>query len=198
MPTETTTRAKPARQKRGGNATRERILAQAERLFADHGFNGVTMPAIAEASGITAGAIYRHFKSKAELFFQVVVRAVAAAPVSPAASLPEIVATYTTRRLRRVRRMAVEVHYAAAKDPGVGRLLRGSVGREIGEIRDNLAAAQRAGLLAADTDAEFAASAVMVFIMGLMHLETLNPKLIGDPRWAAFVGDRAAALIGAH
>jgi hypothetical protein len=91
--------------------------------------------------------------------------------------------------------VAVEVHYAATKDPGVGRLLRRSVDRQIDEIRENLAAAQRSGLLAASADAEFAASAVMVFIMGLMHLETLNPKLIGDPRWEAFVRDRAAALI---
>ena len=197
MPTETAARTKPARQARGGSTTRERILLQAERLFADRGFNGVTMPAIAEASGISAGAIYRHFKSKAELFFQVVVRAVEAAPISPEASLPEIVATYTTRRLRRVRQMAVEVHYAAGKDPGVGRLLRGSVDRQIGVIRDSVAAAQRSGELATQADAEFVASAAMVFIMGLMHLETINAKLIGDPRWAAFVSDRAAALIGA-
>jgi AcrR family transcriptional regulator len=196
MATETTAGAKPARQARGGDTTRERILVQAERLFADRGFNGVTMPAIAEASGITAGAIYRHFKSKAELFFNVVRRAVDAAPISPEASLPEIVATYTTRRLRRVRQMAVEVHYAAAKDPELGQLLRNTVDRQIGEIRDNVAAAQRAGGLGADADAEFVATAAMVFIMGLMHLETLNAKLIGDPRWEAFVRERAAALIG--
>src|SRR5579862_7551370 len=170
MPTETAARAKPARQKRGGDTTRERILVRAEQLFADRGFNGVTMPAIAEASGITAGGIYRHFKNKAELFFHVVRRAVEAAPISPEASLPEIVAAYSTRRMRGVRRVAVEVHYAAAKDPRVGRLLRRSVDRQIDEIRENLLAAQRSGLLAASADAEFSASAVMVFIMGLMHL----------------------------
>ncbi len=196
MPTKTTEKAKPARQARGGDTTRERILVQAERLFADRGFNGVTMPAIADASGISAGAIYRHFKSKAELFFHVVRRAVEASPISPEASMPEIIATYTTRRFRRVRQMAVEVHYAAAKDPSVARLLRSSVDRQIGQIRDNVSAAQRSGLLAANADAEFVASAVLVFILGLMHLETLNAKLIGDPRWEAFVTDRAAALIG--
>ena len=195
MPKEAAASAKPARQKRGGDTTRERILVQAEQLFADRGFNGVTMPAIADASGISAGAIYRHFKSKAELFFQVVRRAVEATPIAPEASLPEIVASYTTRRLQRVRRVAVEVHYAAAKDAEVGRLLRRSVDRQIDEIRENLAAAQGPGSPAGGVDAEFAASAVMVFIMGLMHLETLDAKLVGDPRWEAFVRDRAAALI---
>src|ERR1700678_818788 len=141
MPAETPVKAKPARQARGGDTTRERILAQAEELFAKRGFNGVTMPAIAEASGITAGAIYPHFDSKAELFFQVVRRAVEAAPISPEASLPQVVAAYTTRRQRRVRQMSVEVHYAAARDPAVGRLLRGAVDRQIRGIADNLAAA---------------------------------------------------------
>jgi AcrR family transcriptional regulator len=177
--------------------TRERILAAAEGLFASHGFDGVTMPAIAEASGITAGAIYKHFTGKAELFFEVVRRAVEATPPSADnGSLSETVASYTTRRLKRVRQMAVEVHYAAARSPGVRRLLRGSLDRQIGQISDGVAQAQRAGVLAADADPEFVATAVMAFIMGLMHLETIAPQLIGDARWRDFVRDRAKAILG--
>jgi hypothetical protein len=37
----------------------------------------------------------------------------------------------------------------------------------------------------------------MVFIMGLMHMETLLPELVGDEAWATFVADRIAAMIGA-
>jgi len=33
-------------------------------------------------------------------------------------------------------------------------------------------------------------------VMGLMHLETLDPKLVGDRDWAAFVQAQVAALIG--
>jgi AcrR family transcriptional regulator len=175
--------------------TRERILAAAERLFATRGFDGVTMPAIAQASGITAGAIYKHFTSKAALFFEVVRRAVEGTPASTDGSLPVTAGTYTTRRLKRVRQMAVEVHYAAAKSPEVRRLLRHSLDRQIGEIRDGLAAAQRAGQIAAGPDPEFVATAVMAFILGLMHMETLSPHLIGDPRWQAFVAERAEALL---
>src|SRR2546428_5484321 len=50
--------------------TRERILSAAAQLFAEHGFASTSMPAIAALSGITAGAIYRHFKSKAELLLE--------------------------------------------------------------------------------------------------------------------------------
>ena len=66
-------------------STRGRILAAAESLFAERGFDGASMPAIAKASGITAGAIYKHFDSKADLFFEVVRRAVQSIP-PPAAT----------------------------------------------------------------------------------------------------------------
>ena len=62
--------------------TSERILSAAAQLFAEHGFTGASMPAIAAQSGITAGAIYRHFASKAELLLEVVKRALEALPFS--------------------------------------------------------------------------------------------------------------------
>ena len=39
--------------------------------------------------------------------------------------------------------------------------------------------------------------AVFVFLMGLMHGETLTPQLVGDSAWRDFVVERVAALIGA-
>ena len=75
-----------ARTRRGksvfGAPTRERILSAAAHLFAEHGYASTSMPTIAERSGITAGAIYRHFFNKAELLLEVVKRALAALPVT--------------------------------------------------------------------------------------------------------------------
>ena len=69
-------------------STRDRILRAAERLFAERGFSSVSMPAIAEASGITAGAIYKHFDSKSDLFFEVVQRTVQSTPCRSRMALP--------------------------------------------------------------------------------------------------------------
>jgi AcrR family transcriptional regulator len=186
-----------------GDATRARILAAAERLFAERGFSSVSMPVLAKASGITAGAIYKHFESKEQLFFEVVRRAVQSAPVSgleggqgAASSISEVVASYTTRRLRLVRQLAVEVHYASARDAKVRRLLRQAVDREIGEIGASIAAAQASGELATGADPHLLAAAVMTFIMGLMHMETLTPQLVGEPAWRDFVRGRVAAMVG--
>src|SRR5438876_8044473 len=62
-------------------STRERILLAATRFFAEQGFASTSMPTIAKASGVTAGAIYRHFDSKADLLFEVTRRAIASIPL---------------------------------------------------------------------------------------------------------------------
>jgi AcrR family transcriptional regulator len=190
----------PVVRRRAPAETRERILAAAERLFAEQGYDRVSMPAIAEASGVTAGAIYRHFPGKAALFFEIVRRAVQATPAAPAgeASLPKIVAAYSSRRMKRVRQMAIEMHAASARDATVRRLLRATLERQIGEMQGAIAAGQQAGALDTALDPELAASLLFVVIMGLTHLETLLPGKVGDPAFRSFVEDRVAAVIGAR
>jgi len=185
-----------------GSSTRERILHSALTLFARHGFGGVSMPAIAKASGITAGAIYKHFQSKDDLFFEVVSRTVRSAPLpeteagaSAAALLPSIVATYTTPGLKLLRQLALEIHSASGKHPKVRRMLRQSLERSIAQISSVVALAQANGDIERSLDAELLASTVMVFIMGLMHMETLLPHRVGDPEWNGFVRDRVRALM---
>ena len=52
-------------------ATRGRILAEAERLFAVNGYDGVSMREIAEASSVTKANIYYYFKDKESLYLEV-------------------------------------------------------------------------------------------------------------------------------
>lgn len=49
-------------------ARRQSILAAAARAFANAGFDGTSMDAIAEAAGVTKLILYRHFESKEELY----------------------------------------------------------------------------------------------------------------------------------
>jgi TetR/AcrR family transcriptional regulator, transcriptional repressor for nem operon len=52
--------------------TRQKILASAARLFNRKGFSEVTIGEIMEAAGLTHGGFYRHFKSKDELYAEVI------------------------------------------------------------------------------------------------------------------------------
>lgn len=48
-------------------ATRAELLAAAERVIAEHGYDAGSLAAIAEAAGVSKGALYHHFQSKDEL-----------------------------------------------------------------------------------------------------------------------------------
>lgn len=53
--------------------SRERILMEARALFAMNGYDKLTMRSIAKALGYSHGALYYHFRDKAELFYALVV-----------------------------------------------------------------------------------------------------------------------------
>jgi AcrR family transcriptional regulator len=48
--------------------TRERLLAAAHELVEEDGYAGASVAAIARRAGVSAGALYRHWPSKGELF----------------------------------------------------------------------------------------------------------------------------------
>lgn len=60
-----------AGQGRSRGETRERLLSAAVELLEEGGYAAASVAAIAERCGVAAGALYRHFPSKAELFVEV-------------------------------------------------------------------------------------------------------------------------------
>lgn len=52
--------------------TKERIVEEASRLFAKKGYEAVNVEAIAQAVGIKAPSLYKHYRNKQELFDAVV------------------------------------------------------------------------------------------------------------------------------
>jgi TetR/AcrR family transcriptional repressor of nem operon len=50
-----------------GQETRQRIIAEAAAIFNQRGYEGCSIQAIMDATGLEKGGIYRHFESKEEL-----------------------------------------------------------------------------------------------------------------------------------
>jgi TetR/AcrR family transcriptional regulator len=61
-------------------AKRERIVECAMRQFAEAGYQGARIEAMAAELGIAKGSIFQHFRSKAGLFFEAYTRAVSSLP----------------------------------------------------------------------------------------------------------------------
>lgn len=68
----------PARKRQDGRraeargTARERLLDAAESVFAESGYRGALVEDIASRAGLTKGALYWHFPSKLDLFFDLV------------------------------------------------------------------------------------------------------------------------------
>lgn len=59
-------------------ATRQCILEAAQRLFASHGYHGTSIRDIVRACGVSNAALYYHFESKQNLYFEVLGEYIAA------------------------------------------------------------------------------------------------------------------------
>ena len=82
--------------KQEAQITRERLLDAAERVFEARGVARTSLAEIAQAAGVTRGALYWHFKDKAALFGAMMTRATGPLEVallvrapSPQASAPQ-------------------------------------------------------------------------------------------------------------
>jgi AcrR family transcriptional regulator len=87
--------------------TRQRLLAEAQRLFRERGYTATSLEQIAEAAEVTKGAIYGHFASKEDLMLS----ALEAAPA------PDYSATLNDAS-RPLRERLAAFGRAAAQDPG--------------------------------------------------------------------------------
>jgi len=184
--------------------TRERLLAAAADVFAERGYDGTRVADIAAAAGVSNGALYAHFESKAELLVEAL-RAhgqrqlsemVAADPGRP---ITEMLLTIG-RRLRRRRDargyLIVEALVAARRDDDVAGPMR-ELSRERASWLTGLMKAAQAG---GEIDPALSAAALGHFCLLLaMGSALVTPDFhgIGDEEWADLL-KRVVAVLAPH
>ncbi|WP_022981064.1 TetR family transcriptional regulator [Ideonella sp. B508-1] len=180
------------RTKEDALATRHRILDAAEQVFESQGVARTSLQQVAATAGVTRGAIYWHFKDKAELFSAMMDRVLLpcewavddaelieeeADPLAAviALALAPLEQLSTDERLRRV--FMIAMHFTEYTDEMSQVLTRcdESVGRYIAEIDRLLRQAMRRGLLPANLDSRAQATALFAMVDGLMHNWTRRP-----------------------
>lgn len=186
------------RTKQEAQATRNQIIDTAERSFNAKGVTRTSLADIADAAGVTRGAIYWHFKNKADLFQAMVDRV--------ALPMEEMVRAAGDEAaedpLQRVRAACVYVLRKTASDPQLRRVLeiaffkceidediKQLVGRQM-ECRCEgmemfqkaLRNAMRRGQLPKHVDVRAATIGLMAFIDGLLYNWLLQPDLFSLER----------------
>jgi AcrR family transcriptional regulator len=190
--------------RRRGIATRARIMAAAADHFAASGFDGTSIQTVAAAADITVAAIYRHFPSKADLLVAVAHDALEttfAETIGESEALTpdrvaDIVIAYVTPERAHTRRLVIELTHAAGRHPKVASSLQQFHRRARDHIARVLASSQGDGDIPADLDVRLAARDVLLLIMGVCHIDTLDPTALRDRAWRASLRRTVAAAIG--
>jgi AcrR family transcriptional regulator len=175
--------------------TRERLLRAAADVFAERGYDGTRVVDIAAAAGVSNGALYAHFGSKAELLVaalrahgrRVLADLLAADPSTPVTDLLLQVGRSLPHRRDIPGYLVTEALIAARRDRDVA----GPMRDYMGERADWLAGLVQAGQAAGDLDAEVSPDALAHFCLLLAMGSTLltaDLHPVDDRAWAALLG----------
>jgi TetR/AcrR family acrAB operon transcriptional repressor len=171
--------------------TREQLLDAAERVFREQGVTSASLGEVASAAGVTRGAVYWHFRDKADLL----------AALCERATLPLDVMSETSCGCERdpwcmLRTMAVAALTHLARDARAQAMFQlvfqncGSASElaplASTQVRERGACLERtqqlvqdaiaAGQLPPDTDAALVAQSLHAYVMGLMQAWVQNPS----------------------
>jgi AcrR family transcriptional regulator len=167
-------------------ATRARIVSTARQLFARDGFDATTNRAIAEAAGITTGAIYHYFSSKVEMYeavyaetIDIVYDAFELAVVGIDNLLDQFSAVLDAAAALNDRDpslagFAVSIVSETQRHPALAERLQPLRGRNVRFFRRLVAEAAARGELAPDVDARALEDLLAAVLAGLARFSTVT------------------------
>jgi AcrR family transcriptional regulator len=173
--------------------TRERLLDAAARVFELKGYEGATVSLIAQEAGVTTGAIYAHYRGKAELLAAALEahRERATAMLFPARSDAGsiLVALGTRLATRDPARCAllVEALLAARRDAELAEVLAKALKDREAAMARLLAAAQAHGQLTGDVSARAAARFALMLGLGSMIVASLGIPPADRSEWGPLI-----------
>jgi AcrR family transcriptional regulator len=174
--------------------TRERLLRAAADVFAERGFDGTRVADIAAAAGVSNGALYAHFGSKAELLVaalrahgpSVLAKLLAADPGRSITETLLLIGRGLTRCREASSYLIVEALVAARRDEEMARLMRGDTTERADWLAGLVRAAQQAGEIDPDLSPDALAHFCLLLAMG-SSLLTADLHSVRDEEWATLL-----------
>jgi len=174
--------------------TRERLLETAAAVFARLGYEKASIAEISSEAGLSSGAIYAHYSSKAELF-------VATLRTHAEREFERLLggegvdfATFLTsrgqaldRRSPGERTLLMEAIVAAKRDPEVAQVLISSLVEREARLAELLRSAQATGEIDADLPAPAAVRFALMVALGSMAAGALGLPPTDHEDWVALI-----------
>lgn len=184
---------------------RDVILTAAERAFARHGFHGANMQHVAVEAQMSAGNIYRYFKSKDEIVSGLTARdrAGIASDFQRLAQAPDLLEAFGGMLRKHLceepvwrSQLALEIWAEAARNERIA-VLCGGINDD---VETTLAAlighAQSSSPALQGGEPAFAVRIMSTVVAGLIKRRATEPNFDGEPEIAMALGIFRAALTG--
>ena len=177
--------------------TRQRLLAAAASVFGEKGYDGAGVAEIATAAGVSPGAIYSHFPSKAELY-AATLHAHGAAEVERLLALGsgrEALSTIGERGIALGRRrpeegaLLVGAIVAARRHPEVRDVLRREFGEREQRFSRLITAGQADGTIAGGISPPATARFVTMLVLGSLLVAAMELPAVDEEDWTILIGD---------
>jgi AcrR family transcriptional regulator len=181
--------------------TRERLLRAAADVFAERGYDGTRVADIAAAAGVSNGALYAHFASKADLLVaalhthgrRLLAEMFAADPSRPVTDLLLVIGQGLLRRQDARSSLVIEALVAARRDADVARPMHDYMGERADWLAGLIELAQVGGELDPSLSPNALAHFCLLLAMG-SALVTPDLHPVDDAEWAVLLARVVTAL----
>jgi AcrR family transcriptional regulator len=175
--------------------TRERLQDAAARVFERKGFEKATTAEIAREAGVSSGAIYGHYSTKAELLADALRchgdRATASLfPPGVRMDAADVLVTLASRLAQREdddTALLSEALLAARRDPELARAVGDALTERSAVMAAVIAEGQAEGALVDDISADVGARFALMLGLGSMLVAELDMPEIDQDDWNTFV-----------
>lgn len=173
---------------------RQRVLDSAAVVFAENGFENTRIADIAREAGLSTGAMYNHYHSKAELL-AAVIQCHAGNQLGRllteggAGGVLELIQARGVRLDRGPVRapLLVEAAIAARRDPEVLRVLAEQVHSREVLLAELVRLAQASGEVMADTDPDAVARLCLMLLLGSLMVQVMELGPVDEAAWSALI-----------
>lgn len=177
--------------------TRARVLRGAATVFAQQGYEGASITDLAAEAGVSSGALYAHFGSKAGLF-GATLRAYASTEVErlltvggPGADIVRLLRERGVALARRPedRSLLLAGIIAAPRHPDVAAELISAFSDREEQIAELVRAGQRSGDLDDEPPPAAVARFVTMLVMGSVLVSAMELPEVDEREWSDFITD---------
>lgn len=175
--------------------TRDRLLSAAADTFASRGYEGARVSEIARGAGLTTGAIYAHYETKAELLLEALRchsgPAVAQLFADGAqGSVLDVLAQAggsLPRRAKRKAALLLEAFTAGRRDRRIGAVLAADLARRETLISTLLVQGQQQGEVDPEVSPQAMSRLATVIAVGSLVTGTLDLEPIDQAEWTELI-----------